>query len=279
MAFEQIRTARAGGVLTVELHRPDKLNAYTARMGAELTDAFEEADGDDAVRAVVVTGAGRAFCAGADLSGFQESQQGDSSKLFGDDRVREGTSFVEAIFRCRKPSIAAINGHAIGVGLTMTLPMDLRIAAGDARLAFPFARLGLVPEAGSAYFLPRLVGISQALRWCCSGRTFDADEALGAGLVSEVVTGDVAGRAREIAEEMTAYSSPVSVALTRRMLWGVTAEADLKRVLRYDGRLAKERAAGPDMKEGMAAMKEKRKPEFKTRISADMPPEYAIWED
>src|SRR5689334_25333063 len=189
MDYQQIRCERDGPFMIVTLNRPDKLNAYTGQMGAEITDAFERADRDDEVRAIIVTGAGRAFCAGADVSGGAASFDTSGSHgagVFASPKAGGGR-FIEAIFNCRKPSIAAINGPAVGVGITMTLPMDIRIAAKGAKIGFIFARRGLVPEAGSAWFLPKLVGLSQSLRWCLSGRVFEADEALGGGLVSEVV--------------------------------------------------------------------------------------------
>ena len=177
MSYEHINCDLDGPIMTVTLNRPDKLNAYTGQMGAEIAHAFERADGDDNVRAIIVTGAGRAFCAGADVSGgaasFDTSGK-HGAGVFASPK-QGGGRFVEAIFNCRKPSIAAINGPAVGVGITMTLPMDVRIAARGAKIGFIFARRGLVPEAGSAWFLPKLVGLPQALRWCLSGRTFDAD--------------------------------------------------------------------------------------------------------
>src|ERR1700754_3526869 len=178
--------------MIITLNRPDKLNAYTGQMGAEITDAFNRADTDDNIRAVIVTGAGRAFCAGADVSGGAASFDTAGSHgagVFASPNPGGGR-FVEAIFNCRKPSIAAINGAAVGVGITLALPMDIKIASNEAKFGFVFARRGLVPEAGSAWFLPRLVGLNQALRWCLSGRVFGADEALEGGLVSEVVAPD-----------------------------------------------------------------------------------------
>src|SRR5437588_5871408 len=220
MDYQHITCDIDGRFMIVTLNRPEKLNAYTGLMGAEIADAFERADADDNVRAIIVTGAGRAFCAGADVSGgaasFDTSGK-HGAGVFGNRLAsgspRTGSGFVDAIFRCRKPSIAAINGPAVGVGITMTLPMDVRIAAKGARIGFIFARRGLVPEAGSAWFLPKLVGLPQALRWCLSGRVFEADEACKGGLVSEVVEpADLLKRAREIAHEMTAETSAVSVA-------------------------------------------------------------------
>ena len=167
MAYEAITTDLADGILTLTLNRPEALNAYTARMGAELADAFVQADADDAVRVIIVTGAGRGFCAGADMSAGADAFGGDGAKLFGEGRPKTGApkgGFVEAIYACRKPSIAAINGGAVGVGITMTLPMDIRIASTKAKIGFVFARRGLAPEAGAASFLPRIVGLPQAMR-------------------------------------------------------------------------------------------------------------------
>jgi len=269
-----------GALLIVTLNRPDKLNAYTGQMGAELTKAFARADTNDNIRAVIVTGAGRAFCAGADVSGGAASF--DTSGRHGAGVFAApksgGGRFVEAIFNCRKPSIAAINGAAVGVGITMTLPMDVRIAAKGAKIGFIFARRGLVPEAGSAWFLPKLVGLPQALRWSLSGRVFEADEALCGGLVSEVVAPDaLLARAKEIAREMTEETSPVAVALTRQMLWrfaGAPAPFDL---LAIDKPMSIERGAHADVREGVQAFLDKRKPAFPGKVSADMPSQYPWW--
>ena len=279
--YEHIQCELEAGVLRLTLNRPDKLNAYTAIMGAELADAFERADHDDAVRVVLVTGAGRAFCAGADISAGADafdttSEKGSAS--FGDVRsggARSGGSgMVGAISHCRKPSIAAFNGAAVGVGLTLTLPMDIRIAADTARFGFVFARRGLAPEAGSAWFLPRRVGLPQALRWCLDGALFPAAEALAGGLVSEVVEPEqLLSRAYEIARSIADNTAPVSIALTRQMLWKLSEAASPEEVLKIDGRLAMSLGAGPDVKEGVAAFLEKRAPAFPGRVSSDMPPE------
>lgn len=277
MSYETLLYDVDGPVLTVTLNRPDKLNAYTAVMGAELEDAFQRADADDDIRVIIVTGAGRGFCAGADISagaGAFDTRAEGSVAFATADRPRQGggAGFVGAIFNCRKPSIAAINGAAVGVGLTLTLPMDIRIAAEGARFGFVFARRGLVPEAGSAWFLPRLVGLSQALRWCLSGRLFPADEALAGDLVSEVVAPDrLLARAREIALEIAENTAPVSIALTRQLLWRYSGEPDPFGVLKVDGRLAMQLGAGPDVREGVSAFLEKRPPNFPGRVSTDMP--------
>ena len=279
MAYEHIVYAVKDGIATVTLNRPDKLNAYTAVMGAELEDAFLAADADDAVRGVIVTGAGRGFCAGADISGGAnafDTKSGNAAMFQGDKPRRSGGSgFIGAIYHCRKPSIAAINGPAVGVGITMALPMDIRIASSDAKFGFVFARRGLVPEAGSAWFLPRLVGLQQALRWCLSGRVFGAEEAKEGGLVNEVVApGELLARARAIAAEMIEHTAPTSLALTRHMLWQYSAQSDPFDLLAMDGPLSVELGAGPDVKEGVAAFLEKRKPAFPGKVSDGWPASY-----
>jgi len=280
MNYEHIICESDGPFMVVTLNRPDKLNAYTGQMGAEITDAFERADKDDHVRAVIVTGAGRAFCAGADVSGGAKSFDTSGSHgagVFAAAGTRSGR-FVEAIFNCRKPSIAAINGPAVGVGITMTLPMDVRIAAKGAKIGFIFARRGLVPEAGSAWFLPKLVGLPQSLRWCLSGRTFDADEARQGGLVSEVTEpADLLRRAREIAHEMTAETSAVSIALTRQMLWRFAGAPDPFELLDVDKPMSIERGGHADVREGVQAFMEKRAPVFPGKVSEDMPSQYPWW--
>lgn len=284
MAYETILYDVDGPVLTITLNRPDKLNAYTAVMGAELADAFQRADQDDQVRVVIVTGAGRAFCAGADISGgagaFDAKAEGSVAFAAPGKPRQTGGGFVEAIFNCRKPSIAALNGAAVGVGATMTLPMDIRIAAAGARVGFIFARRGLVPEAGSAWFLPRLVGLPQALRWCLTGSLIPAEEAKTAGLVSEVVEPDaLLARARELALEIAENTAPVSIALARQMLWRFAGAPDPWELLKVDGPLSMQLGAGPDVREGVSAFLEKRPPRFPGRVSSDMPPAYPWWDE
>ena len=278
MAYEHIVYEVKDAVATVTLNRPDKLNAYTATMGSELEDAFLAADADDDVRVVIVTGAGRGFCAGADISGGAnafDTKSGNAAMFQGDRPRKSGSGFIGAIYHCRKPSIAAINGAAVGVGVTLTLPMDIRIASTEARFGFVFARRGLVPEAGSAWFLPRLVGLQQALRWCLSGRVFGAEEALQGGLVCEVVPpGELLARARAIAAEMIEHTAPLSLALTRHMLWQYSAQSDPFGLLAMDGPLSVELGAGPDVKEGVSAFLEKRKPAFPGKVSQGWPKSY-----
>ncbi len=280
MAYETLLTELQDGVLTLTLNRPDQMNAYTARMGEEIADAFVAADRDDAVRVIIVTGAGRAFCAGADMGAGSDSFGGDGARLSGARRAEQPRGgFVGAIYACRKPSIAAINGGAVGVGITMTLPMDIRIASDNAKIGFVFARRGLTPEAGAAWFLPRLVGLPQALRWCYSGRVMPAAEVLAGGLVSEVVApDDLLPRAREIAREIVEETSAISIALTRQLLWRAAGDPDPFNVLAVDGPLNMDLGKSPDVREGVAAFLEKRKPTFPGKVSTDMPARYPWWE-
>src|SRR3954452_16456798 len=220
MQFEDIRYEVADGVATITLNRPDRLNAFTATMARELIEAFDEADRDDEVRAIVVTGEGRGFCAGADLAAGGETFDWRGREADGEVPRDGGGQVTLRIFDCLKPVIAAINGPAVGVGITMTLPMDVRLAAEDARMGFVFTRRGIVPEACSSWFLPRLVGISQAMEWTASGRVFSAQEALAGGLVRNLhPAGELLEAARALGAEIAEHTAPVSVALTRRMLW------------------------------------------------------------
>jgi enoyl-CoA hydratase/carnithine racemase len=263
------------GVMTLTLNRPAKLNAYNQQLGRELVAAFRRADADDAVRVVIVTGAGRAFCAGADMSpdsGFFAKDAEAPSDPSPDDR------FVTRIFECLKPVIAAINGPAVGVGITMALPMDIHIAAEGARFGFVFTRRGLVPEAGSAWFLPRIVGLPQALRWIYAGAMVGAEEALKAGLISEVVPPErLLARAMEIAREIADNTSPVATALSRQLLWRTAACDHPDAALNVDATLNRALAMSPEAKEGIASFLEKRKPNFPGRPSRDLPKPYPWW--
>jgi enoyl-CoA hydratase/carnithine racemase len=268
------------GVLTVTLNRPDKLNAYNPPMQRDLMELFARINADDEVRAVVVTGAGRAFCAGADISGGAEAFS-DAERLFGEagQGKRQGGGFVQAIFQCRKPSIAAINGAAVGVGLTLTLPMDIRIASSNARFGLVFTRRGLVPEAGSAWFLPRIVGLPRALRWCYSGQLLDAAEAERGGLIEPAFPADeLLPRARVIAREIVEHTAPVAVALTRQLLWRFAPAPNPWDLLQVDTALNLQLGAGPDVREGVAAFIDKRPPQFPGKVSADMPSRYPWWD-
>jgi len=279
MAFTEILFDVADGVATITLHRPEKLNAFTVTMMKELIAAFDLTDGDDAVRAVIVTGAGRAFCAGADVSGggqtFDYESQGEREIR----EFRDGGGLVSLrIFESRKPVIAAFNGPAVGVGVTMTLPMDIRIASTNARFGFVFARRGIVPEAASSWFLPRLVGISQAAEWCYTGRIFPAEEALAGRLVSRVVAPDaLLETARGIAREIADNTAPVSVMLTRAMLWRMLGADHPMEAHKVDSKAIFERGRSADAIEGVTAFLQKRPAAFPMRPSTDMPAFYPWW--
>jgi enoyl-CoA hydratase/carnithine racemase len=292
MSYEEILYDVKDGILTITLNRPEKLNAFTGTMMNELIDAFGRASKDDAVRAIVVTGAGRAFCAGADLSAgaatFDFAKRTDRPDRhiegevdWSDERIRDGGGRVTlAIYDCLKPVIAAVNGPAVGVGATMQLAMDIRIASETARFGFVFARRGIVPEACSSWFLPKIVGIAQALEWCFSGRVFDAAEALRGRLVSEVLPPDkLLARAYELAAEIRDNTAPVAVALTRQMLWRLSAEDHPMGAHRIDSRGIYSRGASADVKEGVMAFLEKRAPKFPQAVSKDMSPYFPWWEE
>ncbi|WP_296677528.1 enoyl-CoA hydratase-related protein [Novosphingobium sp.] len=275
-ATTQVVLERDGPVLWIRIDRPDAMNAYTATMGADLAAAFDHADTDDAVRVVVLTARGKVFCAGADVSagaGAFDTAGGDGAKNFGGaGGGGRRSNFIAAMMDCRKPSIVAFNGSAAGVGLTLTLPCDIRIAADHARFGCVFTRRGLVPEAGSAWFLPRLVGLSTALKWCLTGALVPAAEALAAGLISETVPADqVENRARELALEIAQQCSPVALALTRRMLWHFSAQESPRGALAVDAPLNIALGQQADVREGVAAFLEKRTPDFSLAVSTDMP--------
>jgi enoyl-CoA hydratase/carnithine racemase len=268
------------GVCTVTLSRPDKLNAVTSTMIEELIAAFDRADADDAVRAVIVTGAGRAFCAGADLSGG--SRTFDRTARDGDGAAAEhrdgGGRVALRIFDSKKPVIAAINGPAVGFGITMTLPMDIRIASTAARIGFVFARRGVVPEACSTWFLPRLVGMARAAEWVFTGRVFSAEEAREGGLVSRVVAPDeLVPTARALAAEIAANTSAMSVALSRQMLWKLLGAHHPMDAHRLDSRLMDWTGRAADAREGVSAFLDKRPARFTLSPRADMPPFYPWW--
>ncbi|MEA2353007.1 MAG: hypothetical protein QOJ14_1421 [Thermoleophilaceae bacterium] len=272
MEFTEIRYEVADRVLTITLDRPDRLNAWTPTMQTELIEALDRADADDEVRAIVVTGAGRAYCAGADLERGGETFDW-RQRQSGDDVPRDGGGrFTRRVFDSTKPVIAAINGPAVGVGITMTLPMDVRIAAEGAKMGFVFARRGIVPEACSSWFLPRVVGISRAVEWTATGRIFRSEEALEAGLVRSLHPAEeVLPAALELAREIADNTAPVSVALARRMMWSMLGAAHPMEAHRADSRGMFARGQSDDAREGVTSFLEKREPEFTDRVSDGLP--------
>jgi enoyl-CoA hydratase/carnithine racemase len=269
-------------IATVTLHRPDKMNAFTGVMMNELLQVFDEIDADDNVRAVIVTGSGRAFCAGADLSHGAETFS--DGKLSGQTPTavrRDGGGMVTLrMFRCNKPIIGAINGAAVGIGATMTLPMDIRIAADSAKMGFVFTRRGIVPEACSSWFLPRLVGISQAQEWVLTGRVFLADEALRGGLVRSIhPQEELLQVARELAKEIVDNAAPVSVALARQMMWRMLGASHPMEAHRVDSRGIQERGRSADTREGVMSFLQKRPAVFGDKVTTDVPDIFVGWEE
>jgi enoyl-CoA hydratase/carnithine racemase len=296
MAYEQIIYEVAENIATITLNRPEKLNAFTGIMMNEMIDAFDKADADDNVRAVIVTGAGRAFCAGADLSagprtfdatredrgdGRASAIRPDGSVDWSNESVRDGGGRLTLrIFDCKKPVIAAVNGAAVGVGVTMQLAMDVRLASDNARFGFVFARRGIVPEACSSWFLPKIVGISQALEWTFTGRVFPAEEALEGGLVRKIYKPDqLIPGARALAREIADNTSQVSVALIRQMLWRMAGADHPMEAHKVDSRGIFARGSSADVKEGVASFLEKRPAKFPDKVSRDMPPYFPWWQE
>ncbi|MDZ4382114.1 MAG: crotonase/enoyl-CoA hydratase family protein [Parvibaculum sp.] len=297
MAYETIKYEVADNILTLTLHRPEKLNAFTGQMMSELIDAFDRSDADDNVRAVIVTGEGRAFCAGADLSAgaktFDYAAREDRPEKantpimangeidWSHESVRDGGGRVTLrIFDSLKPVIGAINGPAVGIGVTMQLPMDIRLASENAKFGFVFARRGIVPEACSSYFLPRVVGISQALEWTYSGRVFGAEEALKGGLVRSIhKPDDLLPAARELAREIVDNTAPVSVSLTRQMLWRMLGADHPMEAHKIDSRAIYARGASADAKEGVMSFLEKRAASYPCQVSKDMPSFFPWWDE
>ena len=283
IGLEHVKYDVSETVATITLDRPDKLNAFTTVMQRDLIRVLDEADADDSVRAVIVTGSGRGFCAGADLGApaagaADDSRDRDSSDHF-DGLPRDGGGVVALrIASLRKPVIGAINGAAVGVGATMTLPMDIRLAAESARFGFVFARRGIVPEATSSWFLPRIVGMSTACEWALTGRVFGAEEALRGGLVSAVTPDDaLLTRAREVATEIAQNTSSISVAATRQMLWSMLSEPSPWTAHLVETRVIRELKKGADYTEGVASFLEKRRPKFPMRVSEDFPVSAPVW--
>ncbi|MFZ6644979.1 crotonase/enoyl-CoA hydratase family protein [Undibacterium sp. TJN25] len=295
--YETIKYDISDHILTITLNRPEKLNAFTGKMMAELIDAFDKADADDDVRAIIMTGAGRAFCAGADLSSgaatFDYAKRTDRPEKQGspvtsdgqmdwsNELVRDGGGRVTLrIYECLKPVIAAINGPAVGIGITMLLPCDIRLASEEARIGFVFARRGITPEACSSWFLPRLVGISQALEWTYTGRIIPAQEALAGGLVRSLHKPDeLLDAARALAAEIVHNAAPVSIALTRQMFWRMSGADHPMEAHKIDSRAIYSRGAAADAKEGVGSFLEKRPAVFTNKVSQDMPSFFPWWQD
>jgi len=281
----QILVEKADGIATITLNRPDKMNAYTRVMGREIMAAMDDIDADDSVRAVIFTGSGdRAFCAGADLTpegGGQVFSSGEEVETLSDSRVRDGGGLLTLrLFESKKPLISACNGVAVGVGATMQLAMDIRLASDTARYGFVFARRGIVPEACSSWFLPRIVGISQALEWCYSGRVFDAAEAKDGGLVRSVhAPQDLMHTARSLASEIAENTSALSVAMTRAMMWRLMNTDHPMEAHKIDSKAIYRLSRGADAKEGIASFLDKRRPVYPGKVSEDMPDFYPWWDE
>jgi len=275
--YETLLTTLVDGVLTVTLNRPERLNAYNPAMQNDLLALFAAVNDNDAVRVVVVTGAGRGFCAGADISGG-----GDSFKVWGNEREQakgQRQSITLAIYDCKKPVIAAINGVAVGVGITMCLPMDVRLMSSTAKIGFIFNRRGMVMEAGSSWFLPRLVGMQQAQEWVASGEMIGPEEALKAGLVRSVhQPEDLLPAAQALARKFCTGTSAVTTALNRQLMWKMAGAQNPEDALKLDIECIKYMAASADIKEGVAAFVEKRPAQFPLKASKDMPPFYPWWD-
>lgn len=290
MALGQLHTLLYSvdqGVATVTLNRPDKMNAFTPQMRDELIAVLDHTDADDSVRAVIITGAGKAFCAGADLSSggntFDYASRNESAReetRVGDVYRDGGGLTTLRIYRSLKPVIGAINGAAVGIGVTMQLPMDIRLASTNARFGFVFARRGIVPEAASSWFLSRAVGMQTALEWCFSGRVFDAQEALERGLVRSLHAPDeLLPAARALALEIAQNTAPVSIALTRQMLWRMAGADHPMLAHRIDSRAIQARGRSADTREGVSSFFDKRAPQFTDRVSQDMPEFFPWWQE
>ena len=282
MTFTEIDYAVADHIATITLNRPDKLNAFTGVMMKELIAAFDKADADDDVRVVIVTGAGRGFCAGADLSAGGDTFNDGSLSTDAATKFRRdgGGTVTLRIFAMHKPVIGAINGPAVGIGATMTLPMDFRLASEAAKIGFVFTRRGIVPEACSSWFLPRLVGIAQAQEWVMTGRVFPAQEALAGGLVRSVhPAGELLDAARTLAKEIIDNTAPVSVALARQMMWRMLGASHPMEAHRVDSRGIQIRGRSNDVKEGVMSFLEKRPAQFVDRVSSDVPDIFPGWSE
>ena len=280
MSYSTILYKVEDSILTITLNRPEALNAFNNEMLFELIDACDKADADDDVKAIIITGAGRGFCAGADLSGGGNAFDYDSREDKENGLSRDGGGRLTLrLYELNKPIIAAINGPAVGVGVTMTLPMDIRLASTNAKFGFVFARRGIVPEACSSYFLPRVVGISKALEWCYSGKVFPASEAMEGGLLRSLhEPEDLLVEARKIAAEIADNTSAVSITLVRHMMWKMLGADHPMEAHKIDSRGIYHRGKSPDSKEGVVSFLEKRPADFPGKVSTDMPEFFPWWE-
>ena len=272
--YKELLTSQHGDTFVISLNRPEKLNAFTKTMQDELIRVFDYTDQNDDIKSVVITGEGRAYCAGADLvdgpNTFNYAEEGN--RLSNDDHRDGGGLVALRIFKSKKPVIGAINGDAVGVGATMTLPMDIRVASESARFGFVFSRRGAVPEACSSWFLPRIVGISKALDWCYTGKVFNSHEALQHGLVSEVISDDkLTDRALEIGASYSGKTSAISVSLARQMMWNMLAATHPEEAHILDSMAMERMGRSLDIKEGIASFLEKRAPNFSMKVSKDLP--------
>lgn len=284
--FETLLYSLEDGVATITLNRPEKLNAFNTQMMQDMIAAFDVTDADDAVRCVIVTGAGRAFCAGADLSGGAQTFDYDArggeamAARTRDGAQRDGGGLLTLrIFESLKPVIAAVNGAAVGVGATMQLAMDIRLASTEARYGFVFARRGLNPEAASSWFLPHLVGVQQALEWCYTGRIFPAQEALDGRLVRSLhAPEELLPAARALAREIADNTAPVSIAITRQLIWRMAGASHPMEAHRADSRGIQARGRSGDAREGVMSFLEKRPAQYPDRVSTDLPDIWPHWE-
>lgn len=285
MTYTQIKYDVADNVATITINRPEKMNAFTNTMLKEMCDAFDQIDADDDVRAVVVTGSGdRAFCAGADLTpegGAKPFASSEPVDDYSDPRVRDGGGKLTLrIYQCMKPVIAAVNGAAVGVGATLQLPMDFRLASETARFGFVFARRGIAPDGAASWFLPHIVGRPQALEWCMTGRVFNAQEALDGGLIRSIhKPEELLPAAYALAREIVDNTAPVSIALTRQMLWQIPCADHPMEAHKIDSRIIFNRAKSGDAAEGIASFLEKRDPVYPDKVSANMPDTFPWWDE
>jgi enoyl-CoA hydratase/carnithine racemase len=277
----------AESIATITLNRPERMNAFTAQMRDDLIAAFDKTDADDNVKAVIITGAGKAFCAGADLGSggntFNYAERGDerrNSAKVGDVYRDGGGMTTLRMFNSLKPVIGAINGAAVGIGMTMQLPMDIRMCSTQARFGFVFSRRGIVPEAASSWFLSRLVGMQTALEWCYTGKVFSAQEALSKGLVRSLhEPDDLLPAARALAKEITENTAPVSIALTRQMMWRMAGAEHPMQAHQIDSRAMQSRGQSEDAKEGVSSFLEKRTPQYPNKVTTDMPEFFPWWDE